>query len=188
MSLAKEDTLPWTRWCNKLQVVLLSEFVSAFDYNMGRCKPLGLTKFIPLSYLGPSPVFLFYFSDWIFTIVLPLGSPHSLSEVCNVWWLLHACLLILARHNSISHTPDCAPWGDSGWRKPAPWPSRELRCVSREGFHSLLQGIFQTQGLNSRLLCLPALAYGFFFFFYSWAVWEAQEWFQGAQIPAFSHT
>ena len=59
VSLAKEDTLPWTRRCNKLQVVLLSEFVSAFDYNMGRCKPLGLTKFIPLSYLGPSPVFLF---------------------------------------------------------------------------------------------------------------------------------
>jgi len=134
---------------------------------MGTCKPLGLTKFIPLSYLGPSPVFLFYFSDWIFTIVLPLGSPHSLSEVCNVWWLLHACLLILARHNSISHTPDCAPWGDSGWRIPAPWPSRELRCaVSEEGFHSLLQGIFQTQGLNSHLLCLRALAGGFYLFIF----------------------
>ena len=158
---------------------------------MGRCKPLGLTKFIPFSYLGPSPVlFCFVFIRLDLHHCVPFGSLHSLLEVCNVWWLLHACLLILARHNSISHTPDYAPWGDSGWRKPTPWPSRELRCVSEEGFHSLLQGIFQTQGLNSHLLCLPALTGGFFFlfFFNSWAVWEAQEWFQGAQIPAFSHT
>ena len=135
-------------------------------------------------------VFCFVFLRLDLHHCVPFGSLHSLLEVCNVWWLLHACLLILARHNSISHTPDYAPWGDSGWRKPTPWPSRELRCVSEEGFHSLLQGIFQTQGLNSHLLCLPALAGGFFFFFFfnSWAVWEAQEWFQGAQIPAFSHT
>ena len=38
------------------------------------------------------------------------------------------------------------------------------------GYHALLQGIFPTQGLNPRLLCLPALEGRFFT---TSAPWEA---------------
>ena len=48
------------------------------------------------------------------------------------------------------------------------------------GWHSLLQGIFPTQGLNLCLLCLPALAGGFFT---TKATWEAQNTnYQGLKI------
>ena len=45
------------------------------------------------------------------------------------------------------------------------------RPESWSGSHALLQGIFQTQGCNLCLLCLPALAGGFFTIR---ATWEAR--------------
>ena len=143
----------------------------------------GLTKFIPFSYLGPNPVFFFLFvlfcfdfSDWIFIIVFPFGSPCSLLEVCKGWWLFHACLLILARYNSISLDPWlCTLRGfrveKSSLALEKSWGAHQRKC-----FIPFPKGSTGPQGLNSRPWCLLLLAGGFSFFFFFFVLTAELSW------------
>ena len=63
------------------------------------------------------------------------------------------------------------PYGLPPARPLCPWVSPGKNTLV--GCHFLLQGFFHTQGLNSGLLHLPALAGGFFFFFFSrWVLYH----------------
>ena len=147
-----------------------SWFPRGFCSNMGGCcKPRGSPNSFLSAIWGQIlfffVLFCFDFSDWIFIIVFPFGSPRSLLEVCKGWWLFHACLLILARYNSISlHPWLCTLRGfrveKSSLALEKSWGAHQRKC-----FIPFSKGSTWPQGLNSRLWCLPVLEGGFSFFF-----------------------
>ena len=89
---------------------------------------------------------------WLWDLGLHFCS--SVSHVCHVKL---SCVQLFATLWTVWPTRLLCPW-DS--------PGKDTGV----GSHSLLQGIFLIQGSNSALLCLPALAVGFFT---TSATWEA---------------
>ena len=120
------------------------------------------------------------------TPCLPLSHPRGIKRtrkylisVTNNCWLVNQinticnsslCVCVCAHEHAVTLVvaDSLKHYGVWPTRLLCPWDSPGEN--TRVGCHALLQGIFPTQGLNSHLLCLPALAGGFFT---NSTIWEA---------------